>query len=1146
MALKTSTRSDTSLADFTVDDNGTFYLSDCLPTDFFAIRIYDRALSEAELVRNMLVDKALFYGLTLTEKTLKNSVKMASLNANIPAPSSDMDKMEIAALRAEIEPLLAPEADPVHVTDGLVAFFAAHGAYEGTVDISAGTWTDFYAGKTATLTGGGWYMGDKGGIGFDIIRGMVDANGVYQDSSSFNNNTNMIRLDLGMALLPDADYTVEYTAEYRPIYSVNTEGEIVGEMYDLNPTKVDANELGWRGRGAIDQLGVLASWTGMRDASFESSAPRGAVRWMIHQNPNIRYYGREQDDAGAYYYNYYMQPKTGETVFHKKGGIFTYAITRDETVDGGKNEATYTLFHNGELHKSATVAKTTYTVGGTEVYNVDFAVDEPGSFFLSDALPVSFYSLRIYNRVLTAAEQKQNRMADFLEYYGIAIPLDFAENETRYEYVLSLCDTLDFEKDEDEYLSVKNTLQTAIIGEDKQLITLIVGGKESSAVAYGGSYVLPLPSAETKNLLAWHQLNEDGDVVASYAPGATVTLTESQTAFRALILNAPETKYGVSVKPMHDSSFGMRFTATVDKKEFLALVNEFGWDCLSVSMLIAPKQYADSAGAFTREALRDYLAKSGKDPSRAYIEISSSGFYAIDESVCTIAGTIYNFSSVTIEKDVSFAAIACIDVDTDKDGVMDRTVYGTYAAATCRSPKKAVESINYSGIALTEPQRKWVDSFLENYTSKTFGGNKTVAEQRSEIEAAFMAAMNTTVDYVVHPFAPGEVDEKYAHIQAISFDGLMVGDKKTRIFAYIGLPEGASADDPVPAIVLVHGGGGRAYMEWVRLWNERGYAAIAMETVGAFPVTPGSSASESSGSTARVFPDYILDVINEEEYVIAPDRVMSTSYKEVDQQWQYHGLSAVILSHNILRQNPAVDSSRIGATGVSWGGTMVSQVIGYDTRFAFAIPIYGTAYLSEPERTFISSSYVDALWAAERRLNNFKNPIMWFAWADDNNFVMSSYNKSYLQTKDINPRTTLVVLADWRHGHAYAWNKEHSYAFADSICFPGDTGRYASFAEQPKGENAASTVLLPSGATNVSVRIHYLTQPMEYRTFFKYFESSWLVEYWKTDNESLTIDPATGKITGTVPDNVRSYYISVRYTVDGVELEASSAFIMVR
>ncbi len=41
--------------------------------------------------------------------------------------------------------------------------------------------------------------------------------------------------------------------------------------------------------------------------------------------------------------------------------------------------------------------------------------------------------------------------------------------------------------------------------------------------------------------------------------------------------------------------------------------------------------------------------------------------------------------------------------------------------------------------------------------------------------------------------------------------------------------------DTYPAVVLVHGGGGKAFEEWARLWAERGYAAIAMDLGGCGP-----------------------------------------------------------------------------------------------------------------------------------------------------------------------------------------------------------------------------------------------------------------------------------------------------------------------
>jgi len=69
-------------------------------------------------------------------------------------------------------------------------------------------------------------------------------------------------------------------------------------------------------------------------------------------------------------------------------------------------------------------------------------------------------------------------------------------------------------------------------------------------------------------------------------------------------------------------------------------------------------------------------------------------------------------------------------------------------------------------------------------------------------------------------------------VQAIFYEGLPWKGRPTRIFAYYGLPS-VQPGEQVPAMVLVHGGGGgAAFIPWVKLWMSRGYAAIAMDTCG--------------------------------------------------------------------------------------------------------------------------------------------------------------------------------------------------------------------------------------------------------------------------------------------------------------------------
>jgi hypothetical protein len=60
------------------------------------------------------------------------------------------------------------------------------------------------------------------------------------------------------------------------------------------------------------------------------------------------------------------------------------------------------------------------------------------------------------------------------------------------------------------------------------------------------------------------------------------------------------------------------------------------------------------------------------------------------------------------------------------------------------------------------------------------------------------------------------------------------------VFAYIGYPPNASKNNKVPAVILVHGGAGTAFPQWVKIWNDKGYAAIAMDLEGRQPLNPGS------------------------------------------------------------------------------------------------------------------------------------------------------------------------------------------------------------------------------------------------------------------------------------------------------------------
>jgi cephalosporin-C deacetylase-like acetyl esterase len=61
-----------------------------------------------------------------------------------------------------------------------------------------------------------------------------------------------------------------------------------------------------------------------------------------------------------------------------------------------------------------------------------------------------------------------------------------------------------------------------------------------------------------------------------------------------------------------------------------------------------------------------------------------------------------------------------------------------------------------------------------------------------------------------------------------------------------------SAKGKVPGMVLVHGGGGTAFKEWVQKWNAQGFAAISIAVEGQTDVE--REEGRKAGPSGRVMP----------------------------------------------------------------------------------------------------------------------------------------------------------------------------------------------------------------------------------------------------------------------------------------------------
>ena len=166
----------------------------------------------------------------------------------------------------------------------------------------------------------------------------------------------------------------------------------------------------------------------------------------------------------------------------------------------------------------------------------------------------------------------------------------------------------------------------------------------------------------------------------------------------------------------------------------------------------------------------------------------------------------------------------------------------------------------------------------------------------------------------------------YPGIKALYYDGFKNNGVQTKIFAYMGFPEGASAENPVPAVVLLHGGGGFAFPQWVKVWNDRGYAAIAMCNTGYRPKDGNITSFYDSNDWTKVIP---AQERREDERILIPDNDGMSSYnRDISCQWMYHAVGSAIMANNLLRADERVDSDKIGITGISWGGVITSMILG--------------------------------------------------------------------------------------------------------------------------------------------------------------------------------------------------------------------------
>jgi len=266
-------------------------------------------------------------------------------------------------------------------------------------------------------------------------------------------------------------------------------------------------------------------------------------------------------------------------------------------------------------------------------------------------------------------------------------------------------------------------------------------------------------------------------------------------------------------------------------------------------------------------------------------------------------------------------------------------------------------------------------------------------------------------------------------MQAFWMKNLPYKGKQTEVFAIYGMPPKASAQAKVPGIVLLHGGGGTAFYEWVKLWNARGYAAVAVDLCGNRPET--------------VQRWYNFNVVAAPQGGPAGwDNAIACAAKTpVADQWLFHAVAAAVTADTFLRSRPEVVTDQIGVLGISWGGVTAILAAAVDHRFKYMVAIYGGGGLA-------TESFWSEAWKSSPDFEKFVtlfDPGHYAAAVCCPALMVNSTNDKFFTFGPWNGTADLLAGATRRSlkigmGHSYPpeGDPEEAVAFIAGICGRGD------------------------------------------------------------------------------------------------------------
>lgn len=256
------------------------------------------------------------------------------------------------------------------------------------------------------------------------------------------------------------------------------------------------------------------------------------------------------------------------------------------------------------------------------------------------------------------------------------------------------------------------------------------------------------------------------------------------------------------------------------------------------------------------------------------------------------------------------------------------------------------------------------------------------------------------------------VEEEYA-VREFCLDGVPYRGKTTKAYGFVAYRRGSERR---PGVLLLHGGGAKAFRQWALQWAKAGYVAMAVDLFG----QGAGGLRLSDGGPAL---NYRAEVA----------RLERGTLKE---RWCYQSVATALRAMTALREQPNVDPERIGVVGISWGGYLAAILTGIDERVRSAVIVYGAGNL---EHSGVLAKELAKLSAAKRRLwrENFDPasyvaaidvPTLWANGTADESFPLEPWCRTVAVTGGTK---TARLMFRWPHEHLTPWATPELIGFAD-------------------------------------------------------------------------------------------------------------------